>query len=80
MGEGWGGGEISTSRRCLIAPPPQPPPTRGGGVLRSWFYENYSWDATLDAIENWFYCHPKRREGSQLTENIIFFASLRMTF
>ena len=30
-------------------------------------------------LQNWFFCHPERSEGSQPSENTRFFASLRMT-
>jgi hypothetical protein len=30
-------------------------------------------------LQNWFFCHPERSEGSQASENSRFFATLRMT-
>jgi hypothetical protein len=30
-------------------------------------------------LQNWFFCHPERSEGSQPSENTRFFALLRMT-
>jgi hypothetical protein len=33
----------------------------------------------LSLLQNRFFCHPERSEGSQLFENARFFASLRMT-
>jgi hypothetical protein len=30
-------------------------------------------------LQNLFFCHPERSEGSQVIENSRFFASLRMT-
>jgi hypothetical protein len=52
----------------------------GGGPGRlALSYQLSAFSLDMRAVENLFFCHPERSEGSELAANARFFAALRMT-